>query len=189
MKLSLALFLFNALSSVNADGWFGKQAEKARDGDGATFNPPEHEAKSNPNGPNDYIVKYVDKSKVSGVNVLSSSNSAYAKIESLGVLGMTLSAKELRELENDPNIESIEPDTKMYATELVRSRQLAEEEPYGIGMVLEDVAWWEDKFANSPPTGSSKVCVVDTGYGNGHEDLPTLDQNADGHNPQSSGEW
>merc|ERR1712176_1754164 len=101
----------------------------------------------------------------------------------------TLSAKELRELENDPNIESIEPDTKMYATELVRSRQLAEEEPYGIGMVLEDVAWWEDKFANSPPTGSSKVCVVDTGHGNGHEDLPTLDQNSDGHNPQSSGEW
>merc|ERR1719396_63500 len=189
MKLSLALVLFNALSSVNADGWFGKQAEKARGGDGATFNPPEHEAKSNPNGPNDYIVKYVDKSKVSGVNVLSSSNSAYAKIESLGVLGMTLSAKERRELENDPNIESIEPDTVMYATELLRSRVLAEEEPYGIGMVLEDVAWWESKFASSPPTGSSKVCVVDTGYGNGHEDLPTLDQNSDGFNPQSSGEW
>merc|ERR1712176_859781 len=66
---------------------------------------------------------------------------------------------------------------------------LAEEEPYGIEMVLEDVDWWEDKFANSPPTGSSKVCVVDTGYGNGHEDLPTLDQNSDGFNPQSSGEW
>merc|ERR1712207_57943 len=29
----------------------------------------------------------------------------------------------------------------------------------------------------------------DTGYGNGHEDLPTLDQNSDGFNPQSSGEW
>merc|ERR1719410_2093034 len=55
-------------------------------------------------------------------------------------------------------------------------------------MVLQDVAWWEEKFA-STPTGSSKVCVVDTGYGNGHEDLPTLDQNSDGYNPQSSGEW
>merc|ERR1719293_126055 len=117
------------------------------------------------------------------------SDNIYTKVAKQNVLGMTLSAKELRELENDPNIESIEPDTKMYATELVRSRQLAEEEPYGIGMVLEDLAWWEDKFANSPPTGSSKVCVVDTGYGNGHEDLPTLDQNADGYNPQSSGEW
>merc|ERR1711902_400780 len=58
-------------------------------------------------------------------------------------------------------------------------------EPYGIGMVLQDVTWWEEKFA-STPTGASKVCVVDTGYGNGHEDLPTLDQNSeewyiDGH--------
>merc|ERR1712003_445575 len=39
------------------------------------------------------------------------------------------------------------------------------------------------------PTGSAKVCVVDTEYGNGHEDLLTLDQNSDGYNPQSSGEW
>merc|ERR1711923_326635 len=62
-------------------------------------------------------------------------------------------------------------------------------EPYGNEMVLEDVDWWKSKFASSPPTGSAKVCVVDTGYGNGHEDLPTLDQNSDGYNPQSSGEW
>merc|ERR1712115_430514 len=96
---------------------------------------------------------------------------------------------EIETLMQNENIEAVEPDSTVYATEFVRSRQLAEEEPYGIGMVLEDVAWWEDKFANSPPTGSSKVCVVDTGYGNGHEDLPTLDQNADGHNPQSTGEW
>merc|ERR1719410_2557274 len=89
----------------------------------------------------------------------------------------------------DENIERIEVDAMAYATELLRSRELAEEEPYGIGMVLEDVEWWKSKFASSPPTGSVKVCVVDTGYGNGHEDLPTLDQNSDGYNPQSSGEW
>merc|ERR1711971_117802 len=103
--------------------------------------------------------------------------------------GMKLTKKEIEMLENDPNVESIEPDSTVYATELVRSRQLAEEEPYGIGMVLEDVEWWKGKFDSSPPSGLSKVCVVDTGYGNGHEDLPTLDQNSDGHNPQSSGQW
>merc|ERR1712176_1651849 len=110
-----------------------------------------------------------------------------------GVLGMELTKAQIETLKKDENIQTIEPDFELYATELLRSRELAnalaEEEPYGIGMVLEDVAWWEDKFANSPPTGSSKVCVVDTGHGNGHEDLPTLDQNSDGHNPQSSGEW
>merc|ERR1712115_676306 len=96
---------------------------------------------------------------------------------------------EIETLMQNENIEAVEPDSTVYATEFVRSRQLAEEEPYGIGMVLEDVAWWEDKFASTPPEGSSKVCVVDTGYGNGHEDLPTLDQSSDGYNPQSSGEW
>jgi subtilisin family serine protease len=196
MRLSSALVLFNALSLVNANGWFGKQAEKARDGGetrgsggGATFSEPPHQAKSNPNGPKNYIVKYKNNTVVDGLNVQSSDNSAYIKIAKQGVVGMRLSAKELEELENDSNVESVEDDPQVYVSELVRSRQLAEEEPYGIGMVLEDVEWWEDKFANSPPTGSSKVCVVDTGYGNGHEDLPTLDENTDGHNPQSSGEW
>merc|ERR1711971_913617 len=103
--------------------------------------------------------------------------------------GMKLTKKEIEMLKEDGDIESVEEDLELYALEHIRSRQLAEEEPYGIGMVLEDVEWWKGKFETSPPTGSSKVCVVDTGYGNGHEDLPELDQNTDGFNPQSSGEW
>merc|ERR1711971_1028434 len=103
--------------------------------------------------------------------------------------GMKLTKKEIEMLKEDGDIESVEEDLELYALEHIRSRQLAEEEPYGIGMVLEDVEWWKGKFETSPPTGSSKVCVVDTGYGNGHEDLPTLDENSDGYNPQSSGEW
>ena len=30
---------------------------------------------------------------------------------------------------------------------------------------------------------------MDTGYGNGHDDLPILDQNTDDCNPHSDGEW
>merc|ERR1711923_110476 len=112
----------------------------------------------------------------------------YAEVAQQNVAAMELTKREIELLMQDENIEAVEPDEYLYATELLRSRELAEEEPYGIGMVLQDVAWWEEKFA-STPTGSSKVCVVDTGYGNGHEDLPTLDQNSDGYNPQSSGEW
>merc|ERR1712157_370512 len=117
------------------------------------------------------------------------SNSVYVKVAKQYVLGMELTKEEIEILKQNKNIENVEPDRKVYATELLRSRELEEEEPYGIGMVLEDLDWWKAKFASSPPTGSSKVCVVDTGYGNGHEDLPTLDQNSDGYNPQSSGEW
>merc|ERR1719278_1954689 len=106
---------------------------------------------------------------------------------------MELTKEQIESLKKDENIQTIEPDGMLWALELLRSRELAnvlaEEEPYGIEMVLEDVSWWKSKFESSPPTGSAKVCVVDTGYGNGHEDLPTLDENSDGYNPQSSGEW
>merc|ERR1711923_395609 len=112
----------------------------------------------------------------------------YAEVAQQNVAAMELTKREIELLMQDENIEAVEMDGTFYALELLRSRELAEEEPYGIGMVLQDVAWWEEKFA-STPTGASKVCVVDTGYGNGHEDLPTLDQNSDGYNPQSSGEW
>merc|ERR1712176_853538 len=117
------------------------------------------------------------------------SDNIYTKVAKQNVLGMKLTKKQIEDLKQDENIESVEEDAMLFATELVRSRQLAEEEPYGIEMVLEDVVWWKNQFDSNPPTGVSKVCVVDTGYGNGHEDLPTLDQNADGYNPQSSGEW
>merc|ERR1712176_1563102 len=117
------------------------------------------------------------------------SDNIYTKVAKQNVLGMKLTKKQIEDLKQDENIESVEEDAMLFATELVRSRQLAEVEPYGIEMVLEDVVWWKSKFDSNPPTGVSKVCVVDTGYGNGHEDLPTLDQNADGYNPQSSGEW
>merc|ERR1712157_100875 len=117
------------------------------------------------------------------------SQNVYVKVAQQGVLGMELTKAQIETLKKDENIQTIEPDSTLYATELLRSRELAEEEPYGIEMVLEDVSWWKSKFESSPPTGSAKVCVVDTGYGNGHEDLPTLDENSDGYNPQSSGEW
>jgi len=133
------------------------------------------------------LVKYKN---LKGKNDASAmSNNVYMEIAKQNVEAMELTKKQIETLRQNENIIRIEPDAKAYATELLRSRELAEEEPYGIEMVLEDVDWWKSKFASSPPTGSAKVCVVDTGYGNGHEDLPTLDQNSDGYNPQSSGEW
>jgi serine protease len=52
-------------------------------------------------------------------------------------------------------------------------RRLNEETPYGIPMVQAD-----QPFPQLPPSDYLKVCVVDTGYDNTHEDLPLLADNA-----------
>merc|ERR1711983_89770 len=147
---------------------------------------PTEQINSASNGKLNVIVKYKNKEGANQASAMSSK--VYAEVAQQNVAAMELTKREIELLMQDENIEAVEPDEYLYATELLRSRELAEEEPYGIGMVLQDVAWWEEKFASTPP-GSSKVCVVDTGYGNGHEDLPALNQNTDGFNPQSSGEW
>jgi len=64
---------------------------------------------------------------------------------------------------------------------LPASRRLAEETPYGINMVNVTQLW--SKTAQQ----QVKICVVDTGYGLGHEDLPT--ENVTGFNAQTTGAW
>lgn len=179
MKLSTAIAFFNALLFVN-----GKDKADV-DSRGATYNVPKETFKTS-NGLERVIVKYKTKEAMNKPSTMNSQ--VYKTISKQNVKAMLLTHEERVQLMQDVNV-TVADDSTMYATELIRSRELAEEEPYGIGMVLEDVEWWKAKFASDPPAGSSKVCVVDTGYGNGHEDLPTLDQGTDGFNPQSSGQW
>merc|ERR1711923_86103 len=64
-------------------------------------------------------------------------------------------------------------------------RKLSEDTPYRIPMVLEDMDFWKGLGA---PSGSIKVCVADTGYDLGHEDLPDGGDVA-GSDSSSNGEW
>lgn len=66
---------------------------------------------------------------------------------------------------------AVDIDHKEYVLETGFSlrRRLEEEIPYGIPLVLQDVDFWNDL---DPPTSTISVCVVDTGYDLGHEDLP-----------------
>merc|ERR1740116_773070 len=52
-------------------------------------------------------------------------------------------------------------------------------------MVLEDMDFWKGL---DPPEGEIKVCVADTGYDLGHEDLPTGDD-VTGSDSSSNGKW
>ena len=87
----------------------------------------------------------------------------YETIAKQNVIAMELTEKEVKMLKQDDEVLAGETDYELYATELLRSCELEEEEPHGIGMVLQDVPWWEEKFASTPAEGSSKVYAVDTG--------------------------
>jgi subtilisin family serine protease len=64
-------------------------------------------------------------------------------------------------------------------------RRLAEDTPYGITMV-------KSAYVNqqTPPPGATpiKICVVDTGYGLGHPDLPDSSHGVNGFSPYGSNE-
>src|SRR5688572_1539728 len=64
----------------------------------------------------------------------------------------------LRGLEKHPNIEFIEVDPRRFL--------MAETKPYGITMVQADDA----QFSNNNSSGCT-VCIIDSGYYRGHEDL------------------
>ena len=75
---------------------------------------------------------------------------------SINAVSISIPAQALNALQNNPNIINIEPDSRVYP--------MADEVPYGITMVQADLV--SDQFA-----GNQKVCVIDSGYHIGHNDL------------------
>lgn len=65
-------------------------------------------------------------------------------------------------------------------------RRLAEETPYGITMVNSAYVNGKTPPANANPI---KICVVDTGYGLGHPDLPTSSHGVNGFSPYTGEVW
>merc|ERR1719464_1035789 len=98
-----------------------------------------------------------------------------------------MTKKDMQFLSQNPNIERVELDSKVYALDDRAGyvRKLAEETPYGIPMVLEDMDFWKGLGA---PSGSIKVCVADTGMDLGHEDLPK-GSDVTGSDSSSNGSW
>jgi len=87
---------------------------------------------------------------------------------------------------HDPNIISIDVDHKRYLLRKLQSiRKLLENKPWGIETVLEDSNFWNGL---SNPEGEVAVCVADTGYDLGHEDLPKA-PDVDGTDVAHLGKW
>jgi subtilisin family serine protease len=96
---------------------------------------------------------------------------ARAAVESLGgqvkleisgtnAVAAVLPERALSALRNNPAVEFIEEDAKRFP--------MAQSTPYGIGMVQADQVW-----ATGTTGANRKVCIIDSGYYMGHEDLQT----------------
>merc|ERR1712176_1364947 len=172
---------------------FKKQREEIQ----ATFNIPDPR-KSNNEGssienlrdsdPVKVIIKTADTGRRGAASmVMTMSSDVTTEIASTGIIAATLTKKEIEMLRENPGIKYIEEDSTLYAVDDTAGhiRKLAEDTPYGIPMVLEDMDFWKGLDA---PSGSIKVCVADTGYDLGHEDLPK-GGDITGSDSSSNGSW
>lgn len=106
-----------------------------------------------------YIIQFAPGSAGQGVSAVQA---AGGQIEvdltnrSVNAIAVTIPEQALNGLSNNPNILNIEPDNRIYP--------MAQSVPYGIPMVQAD----QVSDANA---GNRNVCIIDSGYYDGHEDL------------------
>lgn len=124
-----------------------------------------------------YIVKY-KQNQQSAMNLAVSQEGGTVRRSSAKhrMISADLSKAALIKLRLSKDVEFIEIDPKRYL--------LVESTPYGISMVQADQV-------SDSLTGDMTVCVTDTGYSLGHEDLPTNGITGDDNdgNGNDSGNW
>ncbi len=109
--------------------------------------------------PDRYIVSFLDVAK--GKSALRSAGANVLRdLPNQGAVAAHIPAKALKGLQRNPNIEYIEVDAVRYP--------MSETVPWGIPTVQADML-------DDSNTGNTMVCIIDSGYSNGHEDLPVLD--------------
>jgi serine protease len=164
--------------------------------------------------PHRFIVRY--KNDEGKANVHTAAEKVHAPdLGPQNAIAVTLSTPEaLESLQSNPHIEYVEPDYPRYITRMrgyeskhvlkqpthnnneTRSenhRKLIETIPYGVPMVQADQVSYD---SSNPRT----ICIIDTGYDLGHEDLPSTDvdgfsfdadfpwnQDGDGHGTHVAG--
>ena len=109
--------------------------------------------------------------KKANANALSHLPSVHASVAKL-------TAKQRKLLAMDPDVEYIEEDHKRYLMDVITP--LAQSTPYGITMV-------QANQVSDSSAGNTKVCVIDTGWTAGHEDLQN--SGVTGYSFSGHGNW
>jgi subtilisin family serine protease len=145
--------------------------------------------------PDRYIVTYRDNRGVVEQNGLLDGQVHFA-LPAFNAVAATIAPEKLAGLRSNPDIESIEKDVLRFTAGSLRgissssnpkttsTRSLAEGQqiPYGVHLVQ----------ADQVPMGTSfvpKICIIDSGYNLGHEDLPGGSQVTGDSDIGGSGEW
>ncbi|HEY0660018.1 MAG TPA: S8 family serine peptidase [Lysobacter sp.] len=117
---------------------------------------------------NRVLVKFKPGAKAGAQKALQAAGARYHyTFDDLHTFAVTVPAKALQGLRNNPNIEYVETDAPRYAT--------AQSVPYGIDNVQARDVWDANRDGTidaGAPTGSGiKVCVIDSGINAAHEDF------------------
>jgi serine protease len=118
-----------------------------------------------------YMVLFRERGNYGNV-VRAAGGSPVYEFEELGVVAAWLPEPALQGLAHNPHVVSIEVDPPRYP--------MSQSTPYGIPMVQ------ADQVSEGAGVGSVKVCVIDSGYYLGHEDLQ--DGNVTGY-ASGTGNW
>ncbi len=128
-----------------------------------------------------YIVKFKDQSALMSAskqrtlqkNVLSTIGvEVKLDLKAYRASAVMMDSAQLASMQANPAVEYVEEDPKRYL--------MVESTPFGIGMV-------QANQLSDSLTGNRKVCIMDTGYSLGHEDLPS--SGVTGFAKAAGGDW
>jgi serine protease len=149
---------------------------------------------------NRYIITYRPyRSGAGKAAIAQAASRVHHNLDGIRSVAATVPAARVAALRRNPFIASIEPDPPRYSVgaadpySLLRSasflrgaseshRDLAETTPYGISMVQADQVTHVD-------ANTKTICVMDSGYGLGHPDLPSTGVSGFSTNWNQDGCW
>ncbi|UCG98308.1 MAG: S8 family serine peptidase, partial [Burkholderiales bacterium] len=119
-----------------------------------------------------YLVQFKDF-RGAAAAVRAAGGTPVVELAPQSAIAAYLPAQALTGLRRNPNVLLIEPDPRRYP--------MGQMTPYGIGMVQADLV-------SDDSAGNTTVCIIDSGYYSGHEDLAS-GSNVTGSNNSGSGNW
>jgi serine protease len=153
------------------------------------LNPSQRAADAAASDPTDdrYIVKFRAQQGRGAADVRAAGGQVVRELPELSAVAARLPERALRALQNNPNVEYVEADQRRYPMQTNppwsdAATSGAEIKPYGIQMTQADQL-------SDASAGSRKVCIIDSGYYLGHEDLPSSSTNVTGDSDSGAGNW